>query len=178
MADTGATYPQTAGTDGTGVAWGDYDNIKVEAGYAYAILTLLGLSEHLRASNFGFSIPSGATIDGVLAEINLQANSANKIKDIDAFLVDENGSNFGDDQRKDEFFPTSPTTWEYGGSTDKWGASLTPAIINDVDFGVRFKVKNESVTTSWNALVYFIRLTVYYTEEGVSGKKASFFQML
>ena len=178
MADTGATYPQTAGTDGTGVDWGDYDNIKVEAGYAYAILAAQDLSKLLRASNFGFSIPPGATIDGVLAEISLQANSAGKIKDIAAILVDENGFNIGDNQLKDEYLPSSPTTWEYGGSTDKWGATLTPAIINDADFGVRFSVKNYSTTTSWNALVYFIRLTVYYTEEGVSGKKASFFAML
>jgi len=72
-ADEGANSPGTMADDATvgTVAWSNPDRAKSLAdGNATAVLSSLGVSHYLKATNFGFSIPTGATIDGILAEIN------------------------------------------------------------------------------------------------------------
>ena len=54
-----------------GETWSNTDINDVDFGMVFAFEdTYLGtISHYLKATNFGFSIPSGATIDGILAEV-------------------------------------------------------------------------------------------------------------
>ena len=72
--DTGATSPGTTADDsavGT-IVWTNPNNSKVSDN-VYAIVTNancgIPTSHYLKATNFGFSIPAGATINGIVVEI-------------------------------------------------------------------------------------------------------------
>ena len=77
--DTGALSPGTIADDATvgTVAWTNPDNAKVSDNvYATVSLIGIGISHYLKATNFGFSIPTGATINGILVEIEKKDISA------------------------------------------------------------------------------------------------------
>lgn len=61
-------YPGTGSTTGTGIVWTDAGNITADdAAFAFAAHTAGPTpSRYLVGSNFGFEIPAGAVIDGVV----------------------------------------------------------------------------------------------------------------
>lgn len=67
MAGTGATA-------GFGIAWTNPGNVTADDG-SYATCTGPGTSQRLEATNFGFALPSGATIIGVYPEFKMHASS-------------------------------------------------------------------------------------------------------
>lgn len=120
-------------------------------------------SYYLKATSFGFTIPSGATIDGVLVEIEKQSNAPNSA-DVAVSLVvggSVTGSNLGDTSTK---WPSSDTYVSYGGATNKWGLTLTAAQVNGTDFGVVLQGKIYKQASLAYSQVDHIRITVYYTE--------------
>ena len=129
--------------------------------YANSFLESDELSHWLRATNFGFTIPDGATIDGIKVEYEKKA-SAFGIED-SAVKIVKAGSEAGDNKARAEYWSTTEGYVPYGGATDKWGLTWTPAQINAEDFGVSMAVyygEDESA----RAYVDHIRVTVYYTE--------------
>jgi hypothetical protein len=68
----------------------------------------------------------------------------------------------GSDRSLSSFWPSSFSYFTYGSNSDAWGNSLTPAIINNSNFGIAISAK--SVSSSSQAVnIDAIRLTVYYT---------------
>ena len=67
MASEGPIFPTVAGTDATGdTDWTGPGNITAtDDVYATAALAAAGTSYDLWGDTFGFSIPSGATVDGI-----------------------------------------------------------------------------------------------------------------
>ena len=61
-------------------------------------------------------------------------------------------------------WPASPTRVSYGGGTDLWGLTWTPADINSGTFGVAVS----ALVSSGHAQIDSIRATVYYSLPGVS----------
>jgi len=53
---------------------------------------------------------------------------------------------------------------DYGGESDLWDESWTLEDINDPNFGVVISAKATNSTYSYQASVYDIRITVYYTD--------------
>ncbi len=92
----------------------------------------------LKATNFGFSIPTGATIDGVVLTIEHNGSSIaglNYVLDDSVYLVKGGipaGSNNADLVTK---WPTSDTAATYGSASDLWGTTLTYTDVNASDFG-------------------------------------------
>jgi len=168
MADTGATSPGTAADDDTigTKAWTDVDNIKLDDGnYARAATSFdPGWTSHyLKATNFGFTIPGGATINGILVEIEERdGGSTGKITDNVVSLLDENGALTGDNKAKVPAWTAVTTYEDYGGAADDWNAGLSAANINDGDFGVVLSV-DEVDDNFATASVDHIQITVYYT---------------
>lgn len=84
MADTGALSPWTCADDSavwTG-ARSNPDNAKISDNvYAYAQPGIFGfgynLSHYLKATNFGFTIPVGATIVGIKIEVEKKCWNSN-----------------------------------------------------------------------------------------------------
>lgn len=115
----------------------------------------------LRATNFSFSIPAGAAINGIMVEIKKKSSATDTITDSNASLV-LSGTNRGSNYAG-SYWPTTLTYTSYGSSTDLWGTTWTPAQINNATFGAEISAYNNDELTARTASVDHIRITVYYT---------------
>ena len=121
-------------------------------------------------TGFGFNVPSNATINGVLVEINRHGsqNSTNRyIQDNTVQLVKggtAQGNNEADTITK--WDNTQYLTIPYGGANDLWGLSLTPVDVNSSNFGVRFTAqgRDQDFSNTTSADIDWIRVKVYYTK--------------
>jgi hypothetical protein len=168
MADTGAKYPGTAATSAVNpeddVAWEDFNNIKADDGSeSYAVNTSGSYTQRLKATNFGFSLPAGATINGIKVEIDRCEHLAlANVSDYRVQLLDASGLLVGNNKASGNEWETSYTVATYGGAEDTWNATPTKAMVEDADFGVVLSV-TYTAGASYEPMVDFIRMTVYYT---------------
>ncbi|HEX8184663.1 MAG TPA: hypothetical protein VF747_07920 [Blastocatellia bacterium] len=147
------------------VAWQSINNAKVEDGF-YATATQNNspavASHTLILSNFGFSLPAGAVINGVVVEIRRAANST--VKDLGLVLF--TGTESSEDRADTStLWPVSFSYRTYGTPSDAWGLTLTPELINSSSFSVRFAVvvSNGNVFDPAEARLDNVRVTVHYT---------------
>ena len=170
MSDTGWVSPGTMADDdavGT-VTWSDPDNAKAsDDSYAAAFSYGGEYSHYLKATNFGFSIPSGATIDGILVEIQKWSSGMGideniKIVKSDGSIGSENKAS--EDSWTDTDSGTIPYK-SYGASDDDWSETWAYTDINDSDFGVVLSVNLQGYGNSY---IDHIRIKVYYTEGGAT----------
>jgi len=166
-----STSPTHAGNgsfsnDSTGSAWNadnTYDVCFYVEGTSYVV------SYYLRASNFGFSIPTGATINGIKVEIEQALDTGANAIESAVRIVKADGSIGTTNKSTGATVPSSDTYVTYGGASDLWGETWTSTDINDTDFGVVFSVSG----TAGNTLVDHVRITVYY-----STTQGGFFQIM
>lgn len=162
---TSTTFPGTGADDnavGT-VAWTNPGNITADdASYAVATYASPGTaySHYLKGTNFGFSIPTGATINGI--EVTINKNSSLSVYDEKVRIIKADGSIGTTDKSSASIWPTSLTSSVYGGSSDLWGETWTAADINDADFGVALQAKLVSTGVT-QAVVDYFTIKVYYT---------------
>lgn len=162
--DTGAVSPGTlADNNAVGTAtWSDPSNA-ASSNNSYASLAIDGTTSHyLKATNFDFSaVPDGATIDGILVEIERHMSGAD-ITDSAVRIVKADGTVGTTNKASGTGWVTTLNTYySYGGASDVWGETWTASDIKDADFGVVLSVV--SVIDFSNAFVDHIRITVYYT---------------
>ena len=97
------------------------------------------ISRYLRCSNYGFAIPSSATITGISVSILRNASTTNGNPRDSAVQLLKAGTlqstNLADTGTT---YPTTLTTASYGGASTLWGSTWTAADINATDFGVSF----------------------------------------
>ncbi|MDP2736929.1 MAG: hypothetical protein Q8O59_04105, partial [bacterium] len=141
--------------------------------YAGAALGKLAISNYLKGTNFGFTIPDGSTILGIKVEVDRKEGNtaaAGGVIDNTVQLIDEGGLIRTTVNKADiaTFWPTADGTVVYGGTADLWGEAAgfwTTTKINDLDFGVAFVAKNKKVSgggAAESAHVDFIRITITY----------------
>lgn len=128
-------------------------------------------SHYLKASDFGFSIPSSATINGIAAEILTNAHTASEIpgepygNETTVKIVNSSGNIGGSSQMNlslgRTFITDTPTTFTYGGSSSLLGESWTPADINQSNFGIAFSCTKAGVSSSLK--VDSFKITISYT---------------
>lgn len=175
MASEGPRYPATAtnlsnaGSSEDKDAWVSPTNVGADDGTTASITAASfdspDISQILVASSFGFTIPGGSTIDGIVVEID-RNNAAGAASDNRVQLA--KGTAFADlvgankaDTATD--WPAALATVSYGtGTTDLWGTTWTVAEINAPTFAVFLSVQADAANT--DVAVDFIRVTVYYTE--------------
>lgn len=129
-------------------------------------------SYYLKATNFGFTIPSNAIINGIEVRILRKADFSqisprNNWLDNAIFLV-KDGVVFGSNNFKSDFWGTNFSTIIYGNqlNTTNWSPiyTFTPSDINNSNFGVVLSVYGYNDTSSINfARVDSIDITVYYS---------------
>ena len=149
------------------VTWSNITNIqnnKNNGTYATATLYSIQQPSTIYVSNFGFSIPTSATINGITVQINKYADG--DITDADVYLVDNTGAHVGTNKNITAYFwagiNNAPQT--YGGSSDLWGTTWTPSIINSNNFGLQLKGYWGGFTKfSFNVYVSWVKITVNYT---------------
>lgn len=165
MASQGPNNPSSRSSAGAGTAWTGFGNT-ASSDNSYATITLAGgaSSQYLKGISFGFSIPGGATINGIVVEVEKTDSGEEYVRDQEVKLYKNNtlvGTNKADTVSS---WPATDTYKTYGGSTDLWGTTWTDTDINAAGFGIGFKVINNSVKFSaLQAKVDHIRITIYYT---------------
>jgi hypothetical protein len=101
----------------------------------------VSISNYLKLTNFGFSIPTGSTILGITVELSNSSvvgterfNSCRIVKN-NVIVGTEKGDNS----------VITPSTKTVGGSSDLWGTTWTAADISASNFGVVFAIQGYSV---------------------------------
>jgi len=146
------------------VSWSNPNNAKVSDNVYTTALgpgPFLTYSHYLKVTNFGFSIPVGAIISGILVEIEIKVAGGAGGKDSRIQIVKSDGTIGTTNKATNMALPTTEIYISYGGSSDLWDETWTPANINDIDFGSVFS----ATITKWATVsVDHVRITVYYTE--------------
>jgi len=169
-----ATSTQSAGAgantaySGGSVDWSNPGNItSSNNSYATAVFMFAGTpTKYLEATDFGFSIPAGATIDGIECFIERKYGTA-AVRDTKVYIRNGDGSGgIGSTNKADtgSDWPSSDGTATYGSSSDAWGETWTVAKINSSDFGVVLACQLTGFSmTGGEAYVDHISIKVYYT---------------
>ncbi len=123
-------------------------------------------SQYLQATNFGFAIPAGATIDGIIVEIELHVFSIfnadiydNSVKIVNGGIV--TGTEHA---AAGSWSLGSDVIRTYGSCTDLWGETWTPADINASNFGVAISANSAGSIGGNTAFIDRIRISVCYTD--------------
>lgn len=143
------------------VTWSNPGNITaLDNVYATASLSTSTFSHYLKATNFGFSIPVDATIDGIVVEIERKSSVGSAVNDNRIRIV-KGGVVGTTDRSAGAAWPTTETIASFGSSSDLWGETWTAADINASNFGVVFAAVGTMAAT---ASVDIKQITVYFTE--------------
>lgn len=178
MASQGPNSPNAAASgtiSSSGSAWDNPNNAKVEDGSFSTTGTAWGDGDQcatLDTNDFGFTIPSGATIDGVTVEAKIQMNPnmPDPGGEWDMFVNICNNTTIMGSGKTD--VATGTLTYHtYGGAADVWGASLTDTIINSSNF--RISIRTQYISGlggpgTGTVNVDHVRVTINYTG-GASG---------
>lgn len=128
------------------------------------VYSTLTYPSNLSSTQFGFSIPEGSTINGVEVQVERYINNwYSSYADSMACLIINGAPNYNSNRAVLWTYWSRFTeeTKVFGGPTDLWGMTLTPADINNGGFGFLLSpVKSGSGVT---AFVDYIGMTVYYT---------------
>jgi hypothetical protein len=123
-------------------------------------------TDYLQATDFGFSIPTAAIINGI--EVNIEyhdAGTSDKAKGYRARIVKAGTISNNDIKFKQNIPSNDPNSYtSIGGSNNLWGETWTPATINSAAFGFAFAAQRVGGGggTSFPAVDH-ITITVHYT---------------
>jgi hypothetical protein len=149
---------------GTGtVAWSNPSNgVASDDNRATAVLLSSENTQYLKLNTCGFSVPAGATIDGIVVEIEKsKVNPGDDITDSRVRIV--KGGSVGSADKADlSPWGTTDAYTTYGGSADLWGETWTVSDINADNFGAAISAK-AGMVGGGTARVDSCRITVYYT---------------
>ena len=159
-ASTADLFP-SSGTNvirsGAEASWSNPGNVVADdTNYATVTLDNNQDSNYLYASNFGFSIPTGSTITGITVNINRMGSALHHIRDYRLYMtkdgVNTTGNNLG--LTTTDWPTTGLQTATYGGTSNLWGTTWTPAQINSSSFGVLLAVRGTSTNTNLASVWY------------------------
>ena len=174
MTSEGPNSPSTITNDASAgdVEWTNPGNAaSSNDSYATAAVTPTQETNFLKCVGFGFSIPAGATINGVLAEVEGKCGNANG-----AFFSSSRqrlvkaGTLSGTGATASALFGTTDAYVSIGSSSTLWGTTLTAADVNNANFGVAVRITDNGFTQTIS--VDHIRITVYYTEAGTPFRRS------
>lgn len=150
--------------------WTNPNNVKVSDG-AFATTSFGGgvdCSEYLQVTDFGFSIPLGATINGILVEVQQKGDATvgahSACTDVAVRIV-KGGVIGSTDKSIAGAWSTTLSYVSHGGSSDLWGQSWIPSDINGSGFGFALSV-TQFAQPGTGGSVDHIRITVYYVLSG------------
>lgn len=118
---------------------------------ASATSMMVEQTEYLWSDNYGFVLSSGQALTGFEVILKNHGNTGGpptaNINDNTVKIVDHTSSIVGNNKAKGPAWPTTVAdSAVYGGSTDKWGTSLTVPNARHADFGVAISVDSDATT--------------------------------
>lgn len=150
-------------TDGNGDApWINPSNGQAEDG-TFTTNADTGLQYLLNADTFGFSIPGGATIVGIKAEVKIKSTLSPTTSDNFIDLI-KGGSVIFHSESLSAGVTTSLQWLSTGGATDLWATSWTVADINASNFGCQVQINGDGSAGTFD--IDAVRITVFYSGVG------------
>lgn len=134
------------------VAWQNPSNGMLPDSAVASVSGGVGESHFLKATNFGFGVPSNAIITGVEAQLLVQ--SSNSPRAVGLVKGGSVGYLVGGEQ------DIGGGYFSFGGPTYLWNTTLTPSDVNATNFGAAF---TGVVSFGGYHYVDHIRMIVYYT---------------
>lgn len=130
------------------VAWGTTNNALTSDGsYAAALLARNQTSNYLRCSGYGFSIPTGAVIDGITVKVDrVSPNPNSNPNDADDRLL-KAGTLVGTSQPASIPWGTTQAVASFGGTANLWGTTWTVGDVNNSGFGFSMVVNTTKNNT-------------------------------
>jgi hypothetical protein len=117
-------------------------------------------TEYLQATGFGFSIPAGATVLGIVVAV--QRDDAQNNTSDQAVRIVKGGVVGATDKSIGANWPTTEAYQSYGSSTDLWGETWTATDINNSNFG--FAIAARKLAGGAQAeRINHIQVTVHYS---------------
>ncbi len=124
------------------------------------------ISNYLKASNFGFSLPANTTVLGIKVDVEKKTAGLALVQDHAVRIVKGGSIGVTDRSNVANWTAASDTYISYGGATDLWGTTWTPADINASNFG--FAISAIGVPgTGGDPEIDHIRITVYHSRTDV-----------
>lgn len=165
---TSATNGSKSNRDAQGATvWTNVGNMTADDG-VFAVNGLGGVSFYASTTAYGFSIPAGQTIRGVLVEV--KKKGTNDVPNV-TFVFDDSIKLLKAGAVTGATRADLTTRWSatnayvsYGGPTDLWDATLTVSDVNNSGFGVAFSVDPTPGDLNATASVDAIRMTIYYSD--------------
>jgi len=163
----GPIYPTGAADfGGVNCTWANQANIYAEDG-SVATCILPGTSsnsDYIVGQGYGFSIPAGATINGIQEDTMAMKDTGctNYAENIDVAILTKNGTGYYKYKLPSNTLTTSLTYYTSGSSSDLWGGTFTAGDINASTFGAGIKIVCNGQSGS-TVSVDTIRITVTYT---------------
>lgn len=127
-------------------------------------------TDYLQVKDFGFNIPTAASICGIEAQIVKSADDIDIliigawVKDYNVRII-KNNALAGTNKANATEWPSSGTAFTYGGVNDLWGTTWSPAEVNSNNFGLSISAE---IKTGIGLLpvvkVDYIGLTVHYLD--------------
>lgn len=106
--------------------------------------------------DFNISLPAGSVVLGI--EVRVQGCSSLGDKDLDIYITEDNGGNWGSHKNADDFDTNCETETE-GGSSDKWGRSdWTSSELANGNFAIRIKNDFSSGTVG----IDYVAVKIHY----------------
>lgn len=165
MASQGPNNPATFAQDGPGTSWTNPSNVQASDNvYATINLDILVVCRMLQATNYGFSIPTGSTINGIVLTIEKKAAEVDKVSDLHVYLIKGGVTQTAEDKADIENWGVTDASTNYGGASDVWSNTWTAEEINDSGFGAAIRAQQQVDETPVTASIDWMGITVYYTE--------------
>lgn len=118
-------------------------------------------SDYLVITDFGFALPPGASITGIIVEVE-RADNLFKAGDYSIKIV-KNNSVTGTEKSTGQTFPFSDSYHSFGNTSDLWGESWTDTDINNAGFGVAIAARRSAAGGTSNGRVDHVRVFVFYS---------------
>lgn len=168
MATAGPNAPGTTASTDRGALnpiWNAPSNA-VSSNNAYATSTVNTVatqtpSDYLDLTNFGFSVPSGATVNGITVAIERKGTTS--VQDDTVQLIKggtASGTNKADTGTN---WPASDASVSYGGVSDLWSLTLADTDVNASNFGVRVAIKTATGGAGATGSVDVVTISIDYT---------------
>ncbi|HEX5653729.1 MAG TPA: hypothetical protein VFX58_11685 [Chitinophagaceae bacterium] len=117
-------------------------------------------TDYLVATNFGFSIPLGVTVSGIVAEVE-RSDPNSRTSDYRVRIV--KGGVIGSTERSGGAAYGSTDSYQlYGNAGDLWGETWTSTDINTPNFGLAIAAQRSVSGGTTAGQIDHIRITVYY----------------
>ena len=143
--------------------WTNPSNAIIEDGIVSSATINSLQTNNLKSTSYGFTIPNGALILGIMLEVKKTASAGNFVKDAVVKLYGSGGTLVGNDKSIVGDWPSlgTPTWTSYGGFGDLWGTIWKSSDINSSNFGAAFAADRSSAGPQI-ANVDSMRITVYF----------------